>query len=338
MTSPLSLNLPVATPADAVPGSPDAAAPTDAFAALLAAMTGLVPVPVQPHAPVAPGAVPAAAVPGADAPVPGLAAATTPAVPAAGGVAAPPALAPIPLPPTVPTAPAKPTGTPAVVPAPTGEPPTAGHRPVHLLPPERHAGPAPTGAPVAWQPLAAQPPVVRREAALHAQVEATAPAQQVVGAAPAAPTAPLAPTAPAEGVGPTRHVAPAVVEAAGRLRHEGGGRTSLVVRLDPPELGAVVVRLTVQEGRVDVQLRTPDLAARSDLQAQSYDVQQVLRDNGLDLTSFDVSHGDLLQDSRGETATPDRGTRRHPAGTDGGPGTTRVTDDVTDPQPAGTWL
>jgi flagellar hook-length control protein FliK len=142
---------------------------------------------------------------------------------------------------------------------------------------------------------------------------------------------------------PTHRVQPALVEAARGLRHEGGGRTSLVVRLDPPELGAVLVRLTVQDGRVDVQLRTPDLAARSDLQAQSWDVQQVLRDSGLDLRSFDVSHGDVLsgelfQGGRDQAGTPDRGTPRGTQGSDGGPGTTHVTDDVADPQPSGTWL
>jgi flagellar hook-length control protein FliK len=132
-------------------------------------------------------------------------------------------------------------------------------------------------------------------------------------------------------------VQPALVEAARHLRSEGG-RTSLVIRLDPPELGAVLVRLTVKDGQVDVQLRTPDLAARSDLQAQSYDVQQVLRDQGLDLASFDVSHGEVFAGRQDEQQTPDRATPRHLPGADGRPSTAHVTDDVPGPQPAGTWL
>jgi chemotaxis protein MotD len=133
----------------------------------------------------------------------------------------------------------------------------------------------------------------------------------------------------------THHVKPALVEAARGLRHEGGGRTSLVVRLDPPELGAVLVRLTVQDGRVDVTLRTPDLAARADLQAQSYDVQQVLREQGFDLSSFDVAQGDVLPDGWGDA--PDRGTPERGRRADGQPHTP-VTDDGPAPEPSGTWL
>ena len=132
------------------------------------------------------------------------------------------------------------------------------------------------------------------------------------------------------------HVKPALVEAARGLRHEGGGRTSLVVRLDPPELGAVLVRLTVQDGRVDVTLRTPDLAARADLQDQSYDVQQVLREQGFDLSSFDVAQGDVLPDGWGDA--PDRGTPERSRRADGHPDHSPVTDDGSSPEPSGTWL
>jgi flagellar hook-length control protein FliK len=167
-----------------------------------------------------------------------------------------------------------------------------------------------------------------------------APAPDVVVApqvaAPAASPAAAAAERTAE-VGPARHVQPAVLEAARGLRHEGGGRTSLVVRLDPPELGAVLVRLTVQDGRVDVQLRTPDLVARNDLQAQQYDVQQVLRDQGFDLSSFDVAHGDVFPGNQGDS--PDRGTPQRSRGADGRVDDHHpVTDDGPAPEPSGTWL
>jgi flagellar hook-length control protein FliK len=144
-------------------------------------------------------------------------------------------------------------------------------------------------------------------------------------------------------VGRTSTVSPALVEAARGLQQEGGGRTSLVVRLDPPELGAVVVRLTVLDGRVDVHLRTPDLTARADLQAQTWDVQQVLRAHGLDLGSYDVKHGELFTGGgQSEARTPDRGTPQQRRPADGHSGqlslNTTVTDDVTSPQSAGTWL
>jgi chemotaxis protein MotD len=185
-------------------------------------------------------------------------------------------------------------------------------------------------------------------ATAHAAVDADAPVTpadvppatppQVVEAAPVtAPTSPSAPTRPdATPVTSTHHVRPALVEAARGLRHEGGGRTSLVVRLDPPELGAVLVRLTVQDGRVDVTLRTPDLAARADLQAQSYDVEQVLRDQGFDLASFDVQHGDVLSGGHGDA--PDRGTPERSRRADGHPAHPPVTDDGPAPEPDGTWL
>jgi chemotaxis protein MotD len=168
------------------------------------------------------------------------------------------------------------------------------------------------------------------------QPDAAAPLAATTAVAAAQPPAPAALTEQPAPVGATRHVQPAVVEAASSLRHEGGGRTSLVVRLDPPELGAVLVRLTVQDGRVDVQLRTPDLAARADLQAQSYDVQQVLREQGFDLSSFEVTYGDVFSSAQGDA--PDRGTPQHARPADGRTGDPRVTDDADLPDRSGTWL
>jgi hypothetical protein len=161
-----------------------------------------------------------------------------------------------------------------------------------------------------------------------------------VSTTPTLSTAPVTSESPqAVGdTGPARHVRPALLEAARHLKTEGG-RTSLVIRLDPPELGAVLVRLTVRDGQVDVQLRTPDAAARSDLQAQSFDVQQVLREQGLDLSSFDVRHGEsFTAGDRPAGETPDRGTPRRGTRADGQPHTSHVMDDVSRPQSAGTWL
>lgn len=155
---------------------------------------------------------------------------------------------------------------------------------------------------------------------------------------PAAPTAVAAappPVDPVAQTASTRTVPPAVAAAAKRLVHDGD-RTSLVVRLDPPELGAVLVRMTVREGQVEMTLRAPDLAAQGGLLAQAPEIQQVLREAGLDLASFSVSYGELAQQqSQGRRETPERGTPRQHAGADG---TVPVTDDVPDPQPAGTWL
>jgi flagellar hook-length control protein FliK len=168
------------------------------------------------------------------------------------------------------------------------------------------------------------------------QLEAAVPVHEVVPAAAPAPVAPARAEAPVAPTTSTHHVKPALLEAARGLRHEGGGRTSLVVRLDPPELGAVLVRLTVQDGRVDVTLRTPDLAARADLQAQSFEVEQVLRDQGFDLSSFDVAHGDVL--SGGQHDASDRSTPERSRRADGHTADNPVTDDGPAPEPSGTWL
>ncbi len=189
--------------------------------------------------------------------------------------------------------------------------------------------------------LAPAVPEVQQAVPEVAATPAPTPTPDLVqGALPLTPTAApsTAPPSPptAEPLTPTRQVTPELVAAAHGLRHEGGGRTSLVVRLDPPELGAVLVKLTVQDGRVDVQLRTPDLAARTDLQAQSYNVEQVLREQGFDLRSFDVQQGGVLSDSRGDA--PDRGTRERHRPADGHPTHSPVTDDGPAPEPSGTWL
>jgi len=153
----------------------------------------------------------------------------------------------------------------------------------------------------------------------------------------AAAPAPLPTTASERAVERTENVRPAILEAARGLRQEGDGRVSLVVRLNPPELGSVLVRLTVQDGRVDVQLRTPDLHAVGDLSAQLREVQQVLKDSGFDLSSFDVAHGGV-HDERGDGKTPDRGTTQRDRPADGRREAPHVTDDVPDARPAGTWL
>jgi flagellar hook-length control protein FliK len=355
MTTPCSLpgSLPVALPGvsdagPATPGSPD-----DAFAAVLAMLSGALGVPVpQATQPVdvpqeGTGAAPAVDGPGATVEAPGAWAAATQRQGLPGIVAVPQPTTPVdesaPVDAAVvDTAPASPSsaapgqvrqgpvgpthathGTEVRATRPAGEhAPFVGKAEVQQGSdaelPAVPAGPeAPTTAPVD------APPPLRVEQ--QAPVTATAPNQQ-----PAAVDAPHATKA-------TRHVQQAVLEAARGLRHEGGGRTSLVVRLDPPELGAVLVRLTVQDGRVDVQLRTPDLAARADLQSQSYDVQQVLRDQGFDLSSFDVAHGDVFPGNQGDS--PDRGTPQRSHRADGRLDDHHpVTDDGPATEPSGTWL
>jgi chemotaxis protein MotD len=188
-------------------------------------------------------------------------------------------------------------------------------------------------------PVPAQraPGLATRTAVGETVEPAAVPVPSLPAAAPAAPPAALPAVASEQSVERTEAVRPAILEAARGLRHEGNGRTSLVVRLNPPELGSVLVKLTVQDGRVDVQLRTPDLQAVGDLTAQSREVHQVLKDSGFDLSSFDVSHGGV-PDDRGQGKTPDRGTTQRDRHADGRAEPLRVTDDVPEARSAGTWL
>jgi chemotaxis protein MotD len=296
MTTPVSL---VPLPVPAAPGAA-AAVPDDVFASVLAALSGALglPVPATPLPEAAPPPEAAHVVTTVTAAAPAGTAEPAPAVWTA--VTQRPVL---PAPDATATAPVRPEEQAPAHPA------TTDHSEV------REAAPAVEQRRVPEAPAPAVP--------VLQEPQVTAPSPPVAAPRAEAP------------VTPTHHVRPALVEAARGLRHEGGGRASLVVRLDPPELGAVLVRLTVQDGRVDVTLRTPDLAARADLQAQSYDVQQVLRDQGFDLSSFDVAHGDVLPDGWGDA--PDRGTPERGRRADGQP-RTPVTDDGPAPEPSGTWL
>ncbi|MCW2608100.1 MAG: hypothetical protein JWO60_2793, partial [Frankiales bacterium] len=207
------------------------------------------------------------------------------------------------------------------------------------------AAPAPDAAPAslsAERTGAAPQPVV--EPAVLDVAAAALPQAPPVG-----PPAPVGrtPLEVAAAQAPAQ-VQPAVAELARGLRDVGGGRASLVVRLDPPELGPVVVRLSVRDGRVDVQLRTGEAVAAVGLAQASAEVRSTLADHGLDLSSFDVEQGALPpgagQHPGERRESPDRATPRPARSADrtaGATGTgallgaTTTTDGGT---PAATWL
>ena|GEM_PF-2953871 len=293
-------------------------------------------VPVVPAVQAVPAVSPAPAAPGVPA------APAVPAVPAASAAPAVPALQAVPAIGALPAGPAGPA-IPAVAAVPAVQAVPAAHV-VTAAQPSDEPRPSPG--------VGEGPTAVRAAHDPHEPIADPAPASgQALPAAPVLPTldrgrVDLVPGAGASASGSHRLPSPGLSDVAGlarALRAQGGGRSSLVLRLDPPELGAVLVRLTVQDGRVDVQLRTPDLAAKGHLQAASYDVGKVLREQGLDLGSFDVAHGDVLagQQDRGEQRReqPERATRHPFTRADGAVSTPRVTDDVTTGRaPRGTWL
>ncbi len=267
----------------------------------------------------------------------GTVAAPADATPAVGGTAAPSPQA---------TAATAATGVAA---APTALPPDA-------LPDASPSRPDPEADPVGPAPDAVVPAQGERDEELPRTDDLAAP-----GTAPVQPqSAPATAGSPAPAVPPAAHpltrvaveqapaqVQPAVAELARGLRDIGGGRASLVVRLDPPELGPVVVRLTVRDGRVDVQLRTGEAVASVGLAAASADVRSTLAQHGLDLSSFDVAQGDTSGGAPSERrASSDQATpeRRPTADRSTGAPRARGTDALphsTSDQDAGTtgaWL
>lgn len=112
--------------------------------------------------------------------------------------------------------------------------------------------------------------------------------------------------------------------------------TSLAVRLDPPELGTVVVRLSFRGGEVSVSVQAADAQAAAAVEHQRVEVRDALRAEGLDLDAFDVSTGWSGPSSEERQAGGrDRGAARGDARADA--------DDIPRPRPTpaadrGTWL
>lgn len=114
------------------------------------------------------------------------------------------------------------------------------------------------------------------------------------------PTAIAAAATPVDAAQPTGQAAPiaapatapppaeAIAIQALRLQERGGGRTHVVMRVDPPEIGPVVVSLHVTDSSVEVALHVEDPAAAAALDAQRDAVQQALEANGLSLQQFNV--------------------------------------------------
>lgn len=91
---------------------------------------------------------------------------------------------------------------------------------------------------------------------------------------------------------PAHTVAPTIAQVAHSLRSSGDGTSRLVIRLDPVELGPVLVSLRTRGGAVDISVRADNAGGAAAVADQRAHIQQVLADHGLDLSSFNVSGGD----------------------------------------------
>jgi flagellar hook-length control protein FliK len=105
---------------------------------------------------------------------------------------------------------------------------------------------------------------------------------------------------------PAHTVAPTIAQVAHSLRTSGDGTSRLVIRLDPVELGPVLVTLRTRGGAVDISVRADNAGGASAVADQRAHIQQVLADHGLDLSSFNVSGGDASGDAGSSTTDADQ--------------------------------
>jgi flagellar hook-length control protein FliK len=101
---------------------------------------------------------------------------------------------------------------------------------------------------------------------------------------------------------PAHTVAPTIAQVAHSLRSSGDGTSRLVIRLDPVELGPVLVSLRTRGGAVDISVRADNAGGAAAVADQRAHIQQVLADHGLDLSSFNVSGGDASGGAGSSTA------------------------------------
>jgi flagellar hook-length control protein FliK len=169
-------------------------------------------------------------------------------------------------------------------------------------------------------PAAPTPSEPTTVAAPNAEAHATTPEAPVAHEAPTIADAPTAPDAPdtaaapqaqaiahAAHAGATPPTAPHTVEAREHIHGVGQplrsairtlpkdgkpNTISLTVRLDPPELGAVRVRVVAQGERVHVTLHAESPEAQAALEQRHQDVAELLRHDGFNLEGFDVESHD----------------------------------------------
>ena len=162
--------------------------------------------------------------------------------------------------------------------------------------------PSPSGSPQATQPEPRLPrdeqPAGQQEPRTLTATHTTAPAQYTPHALSAAESA-----SPLHYAEPNWGVAEQVAQHIERMVYERE-RNSLTVRLDPPELGVVELRIQATGGEVQAWLSAErDLTRQMLQQAQQY-LREQLESRGLNLTHFDVGAQSQFQHAPREPYTP----------------------------------
>jgi flagellar hook-length control protein FliK len=141
-----------------------------------------------------------------------------------------------------------------------------------------------------------QPGTAQQQPDLTGATAAAGVQHSATGAADAVSEAPM----------PAHTVAPTIAQVARSLRTSGDGTSRLVIRLDPVELGPVLVSLRTRGGAVDISVRADNAGGAAAVADQRAHIQQVLAEHGLDLSSFSVSGGEASGGAG--SSTTDQGT------------------------------
>jgi flagellar hook-length control protein FliK len=80
----------------------------------------------------------------------------------------------------------------------------------------------------------------------------------------------------------------------------GQNVSSVELRLDPPELGSLTVRLQIQGDQASLSFTSPHAHVREVLEQQMSRLRDMLSENGIELEHSDVSDQPLTKESAGE--------------------------------------
>lgn len=94
----------------------------------------------------------------------------------------------------------------------------------------------------------------------------------------------------------------------------GAQTQSASLRLDPPQLGPLDVKITVKDGEASVQFSSLHGAVREAVQAALPQLRDMLAQQGLQLTNVHVSHHSLGEGRHGDGASADAGARGQTGG------------------------
>ena len=113
-------------------------------------------------------------------------------------------------------------------------------------------------------------------------------------------------------------IAEAVTERAQIVRENGN--TEIRLRLDPPELGTINIRVHSHNGELRAEITAADPAVRTMIESQLADLRGRLEQSGFDFQSFNLSsgngsdRGDPAEDARGFAGNSRRPPPRPPVG------------------------